>query len=133
LSYDDKINKITRVYNNEGVTNFEYDDKGNLVKASNDKGKKVLLIYDRMGRITTMVDNDAATKGNRTLAFKYNAQGKPVEITMKNVGTINVAYDNFGEIQKVESKAGHKMALQVTQAFQSLLSIVKPAGVNLNL
>lgn len=133
LSYDDKINKITRVYNNEGVTNFEYDDKGNLVKASNDKGKKVLLIYDRLGRITTMVDNDAASKGNRTLAFKYNAQGKPVEITMKNVGTINVAYDNFGEIQKVESKAGHKMALQVTQAFQSLLSIVKPAGVNLNL
>lgn len=133
LSYHDKLNKITRVYNNEGVTNFEYDDKGNLVKASNDKGKKVLLIYDRLGRITTMVDNDSESKGNRTLTFKYNAQGKPVEITMKNVGTINVAYDNFGEIQKVESKAGHKMALQVTQAFQSLLSIVKPAGVNLNL
>ena len=30
-------------------------------------------------------------------------------------------------------KEVHKMALKVTQAFQSLLSIVKPAGVNLNL
>ena len=38
-----------------------------------------------------------------------------------------------GEIKNVESKAGQKMALQVTQAFQNLLSIVRPAGVNLNL
>ena len=52
---------------------------------------------------------------------------------MEKVGKIHVAYDNYGEIKKVESKAGHKMALQVTQAFQSLLSIVKPAGVNLSL
>jgi predicted RecB family endonuclease len=59
--------------------------------------------------------------------------GKPVEIEMEKVGVINVAYDNYGEIKKVESKAGAKMALQVTQAFQSLLSIVKPAGVNLNM
>ena len=66
-------------------------------------------------------------------AFKYNALGKPVEIQMEKVGTINVSYNNFGEIKKVESKQGHKMALQVTQAFQNLLAIVKPAGVNLNM
>jgi hypothetical protein len=59
--------------------------------------------------------------------------GKPYEIAMKGVGKINVKYDNYGEIKKVESSAGHKMALQVTMAFQSLLSIVKPAGVDLNM
>lgn len=132
LEYDDTINKVTKVVNNTGWTNFTYDKTGNLAKAVNSTGKTVLLIYDRNNRITKMVDNDAKAD-KRTLSFIYNAMGKPVEISMDNVGKINIDYDNYGEIKKVESKAGHKMALQVTQAFQSLLSIVKPADVNLQL
>ncbi|HXH73385.1 MAG TPA: DUF6531 domain-containing protein [Bacteriovoracaceae bacterium] len=132
IEYDDKINKISKVVNNEGTTSFEYDGKGNLVKAANNLGKTVFLIYDSKGKISKMVDQESATQ-KRVLGFKYNALGKPVEIEMEKVGKINVAYDNYGEIKKVESSAGHKMALQVTQAFQNLLTIVKPAGVNLNM
>jgi YD repeat-containing protein len=134
LEYDDKINKITKVVNNDGWTTFQYDKAANLSKAVNSVGKSVLLIYDRNGKITKMIDQEKNDeKSRRTLSFKYNSLGKPVEIEMEKVGIINVAYDNYGEIKKVESKAGAKMALQVTQAFQSLLSIVKPAGVNLNM
>lgn len=133
IDYDNAINKIKKVTNNEGTTEFTYDKQGNLVTAKNDKGKAVLLLYDSKGKITKMVDDDKKTNQRRTLSFKYNALGKPVEIEMEKVGKINVAYDNYGEIKKVESDAGHKMALQVTQAFQNLLSIVKPAGVNLNM
>jgi YD repeat-containing protein len=132
IEYDDKINKIKKVVNNEGTTLFEYDAKGNLVKAANNQGKTVFLIYDTKGKISKMVDQESEAS-RRVLAFKYNALGKPVEIEMEQVGKINVAYDNYGEIKKVESSAGHKMALQVTQAFQNLLTIVKPAGVNLNM
>jgi len=132
IEYDDKINKISKVVNNEGTTTFEYDPKGNLVKAANNAGKTVFLIYDSKGKISKMVDQESASS-KRVLGFKYNALGKPVEIEMEKVGKINVAYDNYGEIKKVESSAGHKMALQVTQAFQNLLTIVKPAGVNLNM
>jgi len=133
IKYDKKLNKISEVKNNNGWTKFKYDSKGNLTTALNSKNKAVKLIYDRKGKITTMVDKDTKTSKTRTLTFKYNALGKPVEISMTKVGKINVAYDNFGEIKRVESKSGHKMALQVTQAFQNLLSIVKPAGVNLNM
>jgi YD repeat-containing protein len=132
IEYDDKINKISKVVNNDGTTQFEYDQKGNLIKAWNNEGKVVHLIYDSKGKISKMVDQESATS-KRVLAFKYNAMGKPVEIEMEKVGKINVAYDNYGEIKKVDSSAGHKMALQVTQAFQNLLTIVKPAGVNLNM
>ena len=132
IEYDDVLNKIKKVVNNEGTTQFDYDAKGNLTKASNNVGKVVFLIYDTKGKISKMVDQESATQ-KRVLAFKYNALGKPVEIEMEQIGKINVAYDNYGEIKKVESSAGHKMALQVTQAFQNLLSIVKPAGVNLNM
>ena len=133
LEYHKKFNKITRVVNQDGWTNFKYSKQGNLSKAQNSRGQSVLLIYDHKGRITKMIDKNDKTKKKRSLSFKYNALGKPVEIAMEKVGKINVSYDNYGEIKKVESKAGHKMALQVTQAFQSLLSIVKPAGVNLNM
>lgn len=133
LQYHPTFNKITNVTNNNGWTKFEYDKNGNLKRAENSKNMSVLLTYDSKGRIAKMFDMDKATKQQRTLSFVYNAQGKPVEIAMEKVGKINVQYDNYGEILKVESKAGHKMALQVTQAFQSLLSIVKPAGVNLNM
>ena len=132
IEYDEKINKIKKVVNNEGTTSFDYDPKGNLVKAANNQGKIVFLIYDSKGKISKMVDQESASS-RRVLAFKYNSLGKPVEIEMEKVGKINVAYDNYGEIKKVESSAGHKMALQVTQAFQNLLTIVKPAGVNLNM
>jgi YD repeat-containing protein len=132
IEYEPKFNKIKKVVNNQGTTNFEYDTKGNLVKAFSDAGKVVFLVYDSKGKITKMIDQES-DKNRRTLAFKYNALGKPVEIDLEKVGKINVSYDNYGEIKKVESGSGHQMALQVTQAFQNLLSIVKPAGVNLNI
>ena len=119
--------------NNDGWTKFDYDKRGNLNKATNNIGKAVLLVYDLKGRIMKMVDYDKKTDKKRSLAFKYNALGKPTEIDMKNVGKINVSYDNFGEIKNVSSKSGKKMAMQVTEAFQSLLTIVRPAGVNLNM
>lgn len=133
ITYDKKLNKISEVKNQSGWTKFKYDRKGNLTTAQNSNKQAVKLIYDRKGKINKMVDKNLKTKKTRTLTFKYNALGKPVEISMSRVGKINVAYDNFGEIKRVESKSGHKMALQVTQAFQNLLAIVKPAGVNLNM
>lgn len=132
IEYNNKLNKISKVTNNEGMTSFEYDAQGNLVKAANNHGKTVHLIYDTKGKISKMLDQETGSQP-RVLTFKYNALGKPVEIEMDKVGKINVAYDNYGEIKKVDSSAGHKMALQVTQAFQNLLTIVKPAGVNLNM
>lgn len=133
IEYNKKFKKISKVTEGGNWTKFSYDKVGNLSVAENSKGKKVRLIYDRKGRIKKMLDTDKKKKKSvRKLSFKYNTAGKPVEITMDKVGKINVEYDNYGEIKKVESKDGHRMALQVTQAFQSLLSIVKPAGVNLN-
>lgn len=133
IAYDKVHNKISKVKNKNGTTQFKYDNKGNLKQAENSKGKAVLLIYNNKGKIQKMVDKDKKTGKSRVLSFKYNSLGKPVEIEMVKVGKIQVAYDNYGEIKRVESKQGHKMALQVTQAFQNLLAIVKPAGVNLNM
>ena len=144
LSYHKKFNKITKVVNKDGWTEFSYNNQAHLSKAVNSDGMSVLLIHDLKGRIKRMISRQTSSKRKvaakqkgkkeeKVLDFAYNSLGKPREIKMKNVGKINVAYNNNGTIKKVESKAGPEMALQVSQAFQSLRDIVKPSGVSLSI
>lgn len=134
LAYDPNVGKVTQVKRYSKTdskqmnwSQFKYDAKGNLVFAKNSDKKGVQLFYDTNGRIKTMVDQD-----KRQINFKYNENSKPVEISDPKLGTITVSYTNSGEIKKVESTAGRKIALQVTSAFQNLLDIIRPAGVSLS-
>ena len=134
LQYNSRFNKISRVENNEGWTEFAYHPiNGDLVHAKNNKGENASLKYNQKKQITKMSGKKAQSDDRYTLTFKYNELGKPVHIAIVGLGAIEVEYDSQGEITNVESKSGHAMALQVTQAFQSLLKLVKPAGVNLNM
>ncbi len=134
IDYEKKFNKIAKVEKKNGWTKFNYDKRGNLQRAEDSNGKAVLLLYDSKGRITKMVDKNIKKKLKpRTLSFTYNALGKPVEISLKGGGKIKVEYDNFGQIKKVDSKSGPKMAVQVSQAFKNLLKVVQPAGVDLKM
>lgn len=134
LKYDPKAGKVSRVDRSQKGgskktfwSEFQYDPKANLVFARNSEGKGVKLLYDNNGRITTMVDQN-----RRKITFKYNENSKPVEITDPALGSITVSYSNSGEIKKVDSSAGRKIAMQVTSAFQNLLEIIRPAGVTLS-
>ena len=137
LQYDGKAGKVSLVTktlkeskskrSKATWSKFSYDDKANLVLAEDSTAKKVKLFYDLNGRIKSLVDQD-----RHQIAFKYNENSKPIEITDPSVGSINVSYTNSGEIKKVDSTAGRKIALQVTSSFQNLLDIIRPAGVNLS-
>lgn len=134
LKYDPKAGKVSYVARyskankkDQSWSQFKYDDKGNLVFAKNSENKGVQLVYDQNGRIKSMVDQNRSR-----IDFKYNENSKPVEISDPSLGAITVSYTNSGEIKKVESSAGRKIALQVTSAFQNLLDIIRPAGVSLS-
>lgn len=132
LEYHQVVNKIiwVRVTNKEDgsvdESRFNYDSKGNLLSATNSENGKVQLSYDSQGRIATMLS------ANGELAFTYNKNSKPLTITLKGVGEITVIYAANGDIEKVDSSAGRKIALEVTSAFQRLLDILRPAGVSLS-
>lgn len=134
IEYDRRSGKIARVVNSDLFRNisetseFTYDLRGQLVSARNDRGESVTLDYDSRNRITRMTD---AT--GEVMSFDYNDMGKPVHIAIEGVGALDVTYDAAGEITEVKSDQGHEMALRVTQAFQRLLALVKPSGVNFNL
>ncbi|MBI3543146.1 MAG: RHS repeat protein [Deltaproteobacteria bacterium] len=134
LEYDVKSSKVSKVVKAPKTgkakpqwAQYAYDDKGNLVQAVNSEGKKVKIVYDHQGRIKALVDQD-----KRQLQFTYNEASRPVEIADPQVGKIQVQYTNSGDIKKVDSSGGRKIALQVTSAFQNLLDIIRPAGVTLS-
>jgi YD repeat-containing protein len=130
ISYHPTLGKVSVVSTNEGKTDFSYDKQGNMIRASTGKGHLVSLSYDRHNSIVRMVESDQAKHTRHELLFKYNAQKKPIQISMVGKGEINVTYDKLGEILNVNSKQGAKMALEVTQAFQGLLTLVKVASVD---
>jgi YD repeat-containing protein len=133
LTYGTKSKKVEKVVkysksnpNEVSWVQYTYDDKGNLMTAKNNEGKAVRLVYDHQGRIQAMIDHE-----KRQLTFVYNEANRPVEIKDPQVGSIKVQYNSYGDIVKVDSAGGRTVASKVTMAFQNLIDLIRPAGVNL--
>lgn len=127
-----KVTKVTVLKKGSGPgagkaveTIFDYNSvTGNLEKARASDGRGVAIVYDAQNRIKTMVDQE-----KRKISFEYNANSKPIEIRQEGVGSIVVVYDETGNIREVQPKGGKEVALTVTEAFQNLLLLIKPAGI----
>jgi len=115
-----KSEKVTRTIK----THFKYEAKKcNLLVADNTDGQVVKLEYDQQGRISQIED-----QSKKLVKIKYEAKfGKPSTVVRPGLGTIQVQYRSDGEIQKVESKEGPNVAVQVASIFNNLLDIIAPA------
>ncbi len=140
FEYKNSFNKVSKVatefYNQDGKkierrrdTVFTYDLKANLIAASNSDGQNVKLSYDAKGRIATIMD-----QAKKEVLIKYDEKfSKPSVITRPQLGSINVSYKANGEIEKVGSKDGPTVALQVASTFNNLLELIAPATSELSL
>ncbi len=125
-TYHPTLEKIDTVkLNGKLRATFKYNDKADLIRAEDAEGKAVDLEYDDLHHISRMVTtNEEGKRG--VLDFIYDTNGKPVKIS-DETGSIDVSYDDKGEINHVESAAGSAMALRVLTMFQNMLHIVKLA------
>lgn len=137
--YDPKFKKVSEVstvyVNVKGVksaaktTSFKYDAKGNLAFAQNSDGQKISMTYDNRGRIATITD-----QAKKIVKIEYEERyGKPSVVTRPGLGTIQVSYKKNGDINKVDSKEGPSVAMQVASTFNNLLDIIAPATAELYL
>lgn len=133
FEYENPIRKVSEVkteYTNDKgkvtatrTTQFKYDNKGNLTFARNTDGQSVTMTYDNKGRIATIVD-----QAKKLVKIEYEERmGKPTVVTRPGLGTIRVSYKSNGEINKVDSKEGPTVAMQVASTFNHLLDIIAPA------
>ncbi len=139
FEYDPKVKKVSSVtstfFNEKGAkvgtkaTQFKYDGKGNLSYAQNNDGQKITMTYDARGRISTITD-----QAKKVVKIQYEERyGKPSVVTRPGLGTIVVSYKPNGEINKVDSKEGPSVAMQVASTFNNLLDIIAPATAELYL
>jgi YD repeat-containing protein len=139
FKYDGANNKISEVitefFNQKGekvatrTTSFKYDQKGNLVYAQNSDGQKVNMTYDPLGRIASITD-----QAKKLVKIQYEERyGKPSVVTRPGLGTIKVSYRPSGEIDKVDTKDGPSVALQVASTFNNMLDIIAPATTDVYL
>jgi YD repeat-containing protein len=125
-----KVSQVrTDYFNQKGkktssrLTQFKYDPRGNLVFAQNSDGQTVSMTYDGRGRIATIID-----QAKKVVKIEYEERlGKPAVVTRPGLGTIRVTYKSNGEINKVDSKEGPTVAMQVASTFNNLLDIIAPA------
>lgn len=112
------------------TTNFVYEDKKcNLSTAQNSEGQSVKIQYDARGRIALIED-----QSKKIVKIKYEERfGKPAVVTRPGLGTITVSYKADGQIDKVDSKEGPNVAVQVASIFNNLLDIIAPATSEANL
>ncbi|MFM8270665.1 MAG: DUF6531 domain-containing protein [Pseudomonadota bacterium] len=139
VEYEPKWNKITKVIQNGVVSNYEYDNRGNLIKASNSRKEKVALTYDKYGRITELTD-----LAKKKITFKYGPLGKPVLIADNSLGSVKINYDLDGRILKTETEfrgsknrrpteeESKEVIRKILGGFQNLLDIIRPAGIGLS-
>lgn len=133
FEHNNALKKVSQVrtdyFNEKGkktatrLTQFKYDNKGNLTYAQNSDGQTVTMTYDGKGRIATITD-----QAKKVVKIEYEERlGKPAVVTRPGLGTIRVTYKSNGEINKVDSKEGPTVAMQVASTFNNLLDIIAPA------
>lgn len=111
-------------------TAFNYEEqKCNLISARNSDGMFVKLEYDTRGRIAKIED-----QSKKIVTIKYEERfGKPTLVNRPGLGSIKVSYKSDGEINKVESKEGPAVAVQVASIFNTMLDMLAPAQAETNL
>jgi len=146
LAYEKTHRKVENVTRDGRKIEYKYDPRGNLATAFDSQDRRRLnLQYDVQGRLTVVQESrfigNKITK--RDVFFRYNADGKPIEIKEKSVqgeGVIRITYDDRGEVKGILNAQGRAVASEkeyitaqrVAATFQSLLEIVQPAGVTLS-
>ena len=125
LAYNEKFKKVSKVTRGPQTIQYEYDALGNLKKATDISTKEsVQLEYDAKQRITKM-----SSSSKSTLTFEYQEGGKPTKITVVGKGSLQPVYDSNGNIIDMKSSNGRKLTIEAQETFNTLLRMVKPAGV----
>ncbi|MEZ4873479.1 MAG: DUF6531 domain-containing protein [Bdellovibrionales bacterium] len=125
-----KVVKLQKKLVKSVASRFYYDkNKCNLNMAKNSDGQIVKISYDAKGRISKITD-----QSKKVVNIKYEERfGKPRYVERPGLGAIQVVYKSNGDIEKVDSKDGPRVAIQVANVFNNLLEIISPATTDLAL
>jgi RHS repeat-associated protein len=83
-------------------TSVDYDNNGNVVELTNERGEKLTNTYDEANRRTGSSGPGAGAAG-----IEYDDAGNPVRQTTPTGGVVTTAYDDDGRVVAVTEPRGH--------------------------
>ena len=110
-------------------TTISYDPKKcHLAMAKQDStGRFVVVKRDHLGRIAEMRD-----QSKKRIIVAYNEKySKPRKITRPGVGSIQVFYDQNGQVDTGKTQADPTVAAQVASVFNGFLEIISPVATDI--
>ncbi len=107
----------------------DYNRYGLLSKATENKSSFISVGYYPTGKVEKLIN--AAGEEVR-LTHKVGVD-KPVEIELKNVGSVKITYDDQGSVASVDSKGKRNIATSIIEKFLSMVSFLGPLGEELEI
>jgi YD repeat-containing protein len=106
------------------IQHFQYDPKGNLVRAYDNDGHDFSIDHDPHGRI-------ASVGGGVSLDFIYSdaRATTPDSVALDGVGSVSVSYDASGAVAKAQSAGGAAVIAKVRAALQSVDDLISDAFI----
>jgi YD repeat-containing protein len=131
FKYEKRFGLPSEIKMHDGASlRFVYDGRGNLTFLTGAAGDRVKLAYEKHGKIEKM-----ANERDQIIVFSYNSTGKPVRIEKMQketrIGSISIAYDTTGEINRVEYDPKNAETLQnIKDTLASFMRFLKPSGID---
>jgi hypothetical protein len=97
----------------------EYSETGNLVHLWDSADDGIVMLYD-----TNDLISEIKSGHEKPIMIEYNSNGKPIKITIRGLGSLEVTYGQDGEVERVSSKDGDDIASEVSRTFDSLIEII---------
>jgi YD repeat-containing protein len=107
---------------------FLYDERGDLLEASDFRGTELKLKYDDRHRVVEVTTRAEDEEHSRHVLLTYGDRGRPVRLEAVGMGWIDVTYKEDGKIDEVKS-SGPGVAWEVTAGMNTMLSFVRSARV----
>lgn len=105
---------------------YQFDPKGNLVRAYDSNGHDITIGYDQYSRIA------AVTGSTVELHFAYadNRVSHPATVALGGIGTVSVTYLADGTVSNAQSSGGATVVDKVRTSLETVDDLIRAAGVD---
>ncbi|RCX18763.1 RHS repeat-associated protein [Anaerobacterium chartisolvens] len=104
FAYDalNRLEKVTRRHEGRDIcTLYAYDESGNRIKETDERGFETTHSYDSMNRLVSSADSEGGT-----IAYGYDIAGNRISQTDAKGNTMEYGYDSLGRVQTVTDAYG---------------------------
>ena len=122
-AYHPTFSKIMQAMYSDGRRfSYQYDDAGNLTRASSRGGRTLDLSYGRNGKVDSITDQEGTV-----YRFRYDTSGRPTRISSGEEGALDIRYGAAGEIASTEIVQGNIQRSEFYVNLQQVLALLEPA------